>query len=169
MIGVLARGRAARQEPECEEILGVGFHPGQVAFRRNRSSPGCTVSGNLGADKFVVRQVLVDGGDDPVAPEVDPRRGGHVFIHVGVPQHVQPVTAIADRVLFTGQQPGDHPFPGLGRGVGQEGVLFLQGGGQSGQVQGDPAQPDPGVGIAQDGESLLATGGGDKGVDRIGG
>ena len=78
----------------------------------------------LRAHELVVRQIIVEGVDDPIAPIVNAGRGGHALVGVGVAQHVEPVAGITDAVLLAGEQFVDHLFVGIGRFVFEKGLLF---------------------------------------------
>ena len=61
------------------------------------------VPGQLCPDKFVIRHVLIQGMDHPVPPKMDSGLSVHPLIDVRVSEYVQPVTAVSNAVLFTGE------------------------------------------------------------------
>ena len=86
-------------------------------------------------DELVVRQIIVQRVDDPIAPQMNPGRGGHAFIGIRITQHIQPMPRITNRVLFVFQKTIDHFLISVGRMVGQEGVLFGGRGWNANQVE----------------------------------
>ena len=66
------------------------------------------------ADKLVVRHIVVQRPDDPIAPKVDSRRGDHALVDVGVSQHVEPMPPVPHAVLFAGEQAIDDFLVSIG-------------------------------------------------------
>ena len=109
-----------------------GFCAGIVQF----------VSGQLLQDEAIVRLVLVQRIDDPVA--VTPSLGlGSVpliAVGVGVADQVQPVPRPSLAVAFSFQQPGSFTVEILRRRIGKERVLLGNRRWETDQVQVEPPQ-----------------------------
>ena len=94
---------------------------------------------------MIVRQILIDRADDPVAIDVRKRIAPLLFkdvaFGVGVARDVEPEAAPAFAVARRGQQAVQHFGVGLRRFVGEERVYFIGVGRQTGQVErGAPDQ-----------------------------
>ncbi len=168
LILAVAEDGPAREEPQREQVVRPRLDPGSIARGRDRGPGRGPVSGQLGADELVVRQVVVERVDHPVAPEVNPGRGDHGLVDVGIAQDVEPVPRIADAVLLAGEQPVDHLFVGVGRAIAEEGLLLLERGRQPGQVERDAPQQGQPVGRPDGLEAPGRVSLGDEGVDGVG-
>ena len=77
----------------------------------------------------------------PIAPEIHARRGGHHRaiqpVQIRVAEHVQPVPAPANAMLFVIEEAVPRLLIGVGSGVGEECRLFLRRRGQADQIQID--------------------------------
>ena len=96
------------------------------------------IASNLRFDEQVVRQVVVEGLDDPVAVTESIRIGFYgnaAHIIFTVTRHVQPIAAPTLSVMRGGQQAVHNPGKGIGGGVLQEGFGFLGGRRQTNQVK----------------------------------
>ena len=101
---------------------------------------GEEVAGELPGGELVKGEVVIEGADDPVA--VGPHAAFVVEVEavgIGVAGGVEPVAAHVFAVALGFEEAGDEFFVGVGGGVGEEGVDFLEGGREAGEVEGDAA------------------------------
>ena len=117
---------AAREEAEREQVVRPRLDAARGRRWPTSGSGSLTDSRSTGCARTGRRQIVVEGVDHPIAPEIDAGRGDHPLVDVGVAQHVEPVPAIADAVLLAGEQAIDHLFVGVRRRVLEE--RFLLGG-----------------------------------------
>jgi hypothetical protein len=164
---VVADHVAACQEPQRKLVVEPGFDAATDTDRGHLGADGGAVTRQLRADELVVGEVVVEGTDHPVAPEMDPGRGGHSLVDVGVAQDVEPVPPVADAMLFAGEELVDHLLVGARGRIAEERLLFGGGGGQAGEVEVDPAQECPGIGRSGRCQALSLVPGGDEGIDRV--
>ena len=119
---------AGRDEIPCGVVLGLGVEE---------------ITGELAGDEAVVRDVVVEGLDHPVA--ISPRMGiGDVVLLAArfrVAGDVEPVATPAFTECGGRQQAVDHPLPREWRLIGLEGLDLLGGGRKSDEIEGDAAEP----------------------------
>src|SRR5262249_8211173 len=88
--------------------------------------------------------VMVERPYDPVAPEVDARSGGHhrtiQAIQIRGAEHVQPIPAPSNAVLFVFEKKIDRLLIGIGGGIGGKSLPLRPGWWRADQVQIDPAK-----------------------------
>ena len=156
----------------------VGGHP-QESRRGHQFDAACVefvarslqqfVTGKLFGDETIESPVGVDRPDHVVA-ELPGFGSDHVFVchtfAVGVAGDVQPVSAPSLSVLRVGQQPVDQPFPGVGRGVGNERGEFFGRGGPAEQIQVRASGQRAAVGVGRESQASVAHGLFQQGIDR---
>ena len=99
------------------------------------------IAGQLPDGELIERHVVVQGLDQPVAP--DPLPGVAVLLEpvaVGVTGGVEPWQGHPLAVMRAGEQAVDEVFVGLGASVGDEGIDLLGRRRQSRQVEGHAPQ-----------------------------
>ena len=109
---------------------------------------GQLISGDLLDQELIVRQITVEGLDDPVP--VGPDESRLVLletVRVGVPGRIQPVPPPALTVMGRGEQTRHRAIPGIGSFVSEEPIHFGRGRRQPGQVQVETAQQSDAVGL----------------------
>ena len=117
----------------------------QLGVRRVRHE----VAGELLEQEAVVGLVVVEGLDDPVAPEPEVATAvDGEAIGVGVAGRIEPVQGHALAEVRRGQQAVDLLLVGAGRGVLEEGVELLGRGREPGQVERHAPQQRRAVGLA---------------------
>ncbi len=102
---------------------------------------GQQVAGQLPGDKLVVRQVPVEGIDDPVAPgPLGAVAIVLITVRIGVAGEVQPMNGHLLPISRLFQEFFDDLFVGCWSVVGQKTVHHLDGWRQAGEVETDPAE-----------------------------
>ena len=99
---------------------------------------GEQIARELPCGKLVERQVVVEGGDHPVA--VRPRRTKAIHliaVRVGIPRQIEPLGRHPLTVARRLEQPVDHPFIRLRRRVLHERFDFTRRRRQSGEIECD--------------------------------
>lgn len=99
------------------------------------------IAGELFDGECVVRLILVERADDPVAVGMDcePQRVGAVALAVGIAGEVEPGAGPAFAELRCGEKPVHDLLIGIGRFVGDESVNLGGCRGQADQRERDPA------------------------------
>jgi hypothetical protein len=160
--GVVAEPLGDGDEP-------CGDHP--VAVQLRRSVAGDEIPGHLFAQEHVVRLVVVERADHPVAVLVRlaDRVVGAVAGGVRVADHVEPVPPPALPVMRRREQALDHACERVRVGVVDERRDLLGRGRQAGQVERCPPDQRPPVGRAVGAEAVRFQLGEDEPVDVTGG
>ena len=173
VLSVVAGDGGAGKEAEGEGVFDGAGCAGAAAARGSDGFGRVTIAENLRAYELVVRHVVVQGGDDPVAPEIDAGGGGHdravEAVEVGVTQDIEPVPGPANSVLRVGEKMIDNFVVGVGGLIFEKCVLFGDGRRESDEVEIEAAQEGQLIGWRGGLETFVLPGGGDEGVDRIGG
>jgi hypothetical protein len=97
--------RPPGEKPKREGITRPRLFSRSIAGRRHLGPLVGSAAGQLNLHELVVGQIIVQGIDHPVAPQIHPRRRDQPLIRVTVSQDIKPVPRIANRVLFVVQQP----------------------------------------------------------------
>ena len=123
------------------------FVGGRVVAKKARrgflliGSIGEEIAGHLPGNELVIGQVLVEGGDEPVAPGVDAARVIlEEAVGVAVARHVEPLEGEAFAISGRGKEPVHRALVGVLRLIAEKGVELRNGGRQAGEVQGHAAE-----------------------------
>ena len=117
---------------------------------------GKEVAGDLVNDEAVIRQVLVERLNDPIAIEPDfARLVFFVAIGIGVVRGVEPVAGPHFAVVRGSEEAVDLLFVGVGGLVADEGVDFGDGGRQAGEIEREAAEQSDAIGFGRGGEIFL--------------
>ena len=127
------------------------------------------VAGKLQADENVVRQIAVQGLDDPVSisPGVGPGLVELEAVGLGKARQVKPVLRPALAKLGARKQTVDQAVIRLGRSVGEKRLLLRKARRQSGQVEAEPSQQGRPVGSWSVLLPILLQASQDKSINRI--
>ncbi len=149
-------------------------HVGVAAVEsRGDERPGIVglnfVTGKLKPDETVVRQVAVQGIDDPIAisPRIRPSLVELKTVGFGKPRQVEPVLPRALPILGACKQAVDQPLVGIRRPVGEKRLLQFEARWQSDQVEAEPPQERRTIGFARVLLLLRFQSRKDEAVDRI--
>ena len=128
------------------------------------------VAGEVRPQEGVDGHVAVEGLDHPVAVAPGVAMGDVLVeaVGVGVADDVEPVPGLVLAVARRGEEAVDHPLPGAGGVVGEEGVDLVGGGGQAGEPDRRAAQQRRPVGDARRHQPPLVERRDDERIDRIG-
>ncbi len=138
-------------------VLVIVLRWNAVAIRSSRLGLGQQVAGDLQEGEPVIRQVAVEGVDDPVAiaPDVGPQRVGAVAGRVGVAGQVEPDPGPALAVGGVVEEAVDGPLVGARGLVADEALDLLGRRRQAAQVQAGAAQERVAVGLGRGLQPLL--------------
>ena len=149
------RAAAEHVEPIVDDVgqaVEEAAAEGEEAHRRQRPLVLAEIEAvgrDLLDEELVVRKILVERADDPVAVRVRIRVAPlfleDVALGVGVAGDVEPVAAPALAVARRRQEAVDLPLPRVGRGVPNEGLDFLGRGREADEVE--RRAPDQGAAV----------------------
>src|SRR5438093_13341146 len=88
LIRIRPRSCAASQKTQCKQVFRSRFDRRKMSRRRYGAPFGGAVAEDLRSSKFIVGQVTIQRGDNPLAPKINSRRRWHVVIDVRVSQQV---------------------------------------------------------------------------------
>ncbi len=129
---------------------------------------GEQVAGDLLDDELVIREVPVQGVDDPIAVGEDlPGLVLLVAVRVGITSGVEPDPPPALAILRRVEEPVDQPCVGILASVGDEGVDLRDGWRQADQVEAEAADEGDLVGLGRGRQALGLEPGEDEAVDRV--
>ena len=138
VVDVVQKPPTKRQESQRRQVRGTFW------FRKQ-------IGRELPNQKLVVRHVLVQRADDPVAISERERiiavLGEDITLRVGVPRHIEPVAPPTFAVLRRGEQAVDHPFVGVGSVVILEFCDVVHRRWQAVQIKGRSANQRAAIGL----------------------
>ena len=120
--------------------------------------------------KLVVRQIGIEGVDDPVAITPGIRADLVVFKPVGLGEarKIEPVLRPMLALGWRGQQAVDEIFVGARRCVLEKRLHFGGSRRQAGEVEGQPTNQGASIGLGREGKFVRTQLGGDQGINGIG-
>jgi hypothetical protein len=158
------------------ELLGIGatfLIEGRIAMKPRRHellvpAIGKHVAGELLDGESIERHVLVEGGNQPIAPGPDgaPAVDG-VAVGVGVASQVEPVPRLPFAIMRRGQQTIDQFLVRIRAGIVDEGIDFRGCGQEAEQIQRQPANQRGAIGFRRWPYAFLLQAVQDEAVDRI--
>ena len=111
---------------------------------------GDEVAGDLVDNKLVIREIVIEGVDDPVAVEPD-EAGGVLFVAVGVgkARGVEPDAGPTFAVMGRGEEALDLLFVSTGGLVGEIRIDFVGSGREAGEVEGETPEKGDAIGFGR--------------------
>lgn len=118
--------------------------------------------------KLVIGQILIQGGDDPVAVFPHLARGiDRVAVGIGVTRRVEPRPGPAFAIMRGGKQTLDQASVGLGVGVVEKKFRLPERGWKTGEIEADPAEECSAISGGGWREVFRGESGEDEGIDGI--